>query len=173
MRSRHDDNEAAFAEFVRVRQLALVRFAWLVSGGSYATAEDLVQDALARLYGRWDQVSDPEPYVRTTIVRLNVSRWRSARREVLTALHVDRPVADPELELVESDTGLMRQVLALPKRQRTAVILRYWCDQSTEQIAAALGTSPITVRSNLNRAVQRLRTTWPAADPASTHGRQR
>jgi RNA polymerase sigma-70 factor (sigma-E family) len=157
----HDHAEAGFTDFVRTKQLGLIRFAWLISGGSYSSAEDLVQEALTRLYGKWSQVVEPEPYARTIIARLNVSRWRKVRREVLTAFHDDRALVDARLVMIDEDAGLIREVLALPARQRTAVILHFWCDQSNEQIAQALGCTPVTVRTNLHRALSRLRANWP------------
>jgi RNA polymerase sigma-70 factor (sigma-E family) len=161
----------SFTEFVQAKQMALVRFAWLISGGSHAAAEDLVQEALTRLYGRWDQVNEPDAYAHTIIARLNLSRWRKLGREVLTAFHDDRSLADERLAEIDGDTGLIHEVFALPARQRAAVILHYWCDQSDEQIAATLGCAPVTVRTNLHRALNRLRTNWTGSETPILTGR--
>lgn len=166
------DHDAAFTGFVRSRQQVLVRFGWLLAGGSVADAEDLVQEALVRLYRNWPRVDDPEPYVRTTMVRLNISRWRKLRREVLTAAGIDQAIDDLALQAAGADAELLRTVLSLPARQRAAVVLRFWFDQSNEQIAEALACSPGTVRSNLHRALARLRTVWTAAHPDLWAGRQ-
>ena len=156
------NRDTAFGEFVRSRQSSLLRFAWFVTGGSYASAEDLVQESLTRLYGRWRHVDDPEAYVRTAIVRLNVSRWRKVRREVLTPVHRDRPA--PEIVGRAEFADLAAAVLALPSRQRTAIVLRFWCDYDDQQAATMLGCSPATIRSNIHRALARLRDTWAAED---------
>jgi DNA-directed RNA polymerase specialized sigma24 family protein len=55
----------AFARFVEVRQRALQRTAWLLTG-DWALAEDLVQTALIRSWPRWERITrrdDPEIYV--------------------------------------------------------------------------------------------------------------
>ena len=65
---------------------ALLRTAYLLTGDHH-DAEDLLQQALVKAVGAWGRITgDPEPYVRTILVRQNVSRWRGRRwREVHTA----------------------------------------------------------------------------------------
>ena len=67
-----------FAQFVAVRQRALQRTAWLLTG-DWALAEDLVQTALARSWPRWERIQrrdDPEIYVR----KVMVNTWATWRR---------------------------------------------------------------------------------------------
>jgi len=155
------NHDAAFTDFVRTRQVALIRFAWLGSGGSRAQAEDLVQEALTRLYGRWSRVDDPEAYTRTTIARLNISVWRKLRRERLHDTPVERAAMDERLEALGPDAALVRAVRALPARQRLAIVLRYWCDDDDARIAETLGCAEATVRSTVRRGLLRLRERWP------------
>jgi RNA polymerase sigma factor (sigma-70 family) len=56
----------------------------------------------------------------------------------------------------------------LPPRQRAVVVLRYWEDLTDTQIGATLGCSPGTVRSQLSRALAKLR-----EDPALEEGYER
>jgi RNA polymerase sigma-70 factor (sigma-E family) len=164
------DRDAAFTEFVQTRQVALIRFAWLVAGGSRAQAEDLVQEALTRLYGRWSRVDDPEAYARTAISRLNISLWRKLRRERLHDAPVERAATDERLEALGADAALVRAVRTLPARQRLAVVLRYWCDYDDARIAETLGCTKATVRSTVRRALLRLRETWPQSTQHSMTG---
>ena len=156
----HDDRDTEFTAYVRGRQASLVRFAWLVAGGSPADAEDLVQEALTRLYGRWRVVDDPDAYARAIIARLNVSVWRKLHREVATGWHTDRGVPDERIENLGADGPVLRAVLALPSRPRTAIVLRFWCDYSDEQAAEVMGCTPTTVRSHVHRGLTRLREIW-------------
>jgi RNA polymerase sigma-70 factor (sigma-E family) len=167
-----NNRDPAFTEFVRSRQSALLRFAWLVSGGSSAHAEDLVQEALTRLYGRWSRVSDPEAYARTAISRLHISVWRRLRRESLHESPIDRAAVDERLEALGADAALVRAVRGLPPRQRLAVVLRYWCDYGDDQMAEILGCAPATARSTVHRALVALREVWPRATNPTTTGRQ-
>ncbi|MGH3406601.1 MAG: hypothetical protein ACRDRJ_29485 [Streptosporangiaceae bacterium] len=50
-----DDGEG-FEQFVDLRQRALQRTGWLLTG-DWALAEDLVQTALARTWPRWDRIT--------------------------------------------------------------------------------------------------------------------
>jgi len=54
-----DAKEADFVEFVRARQQALLRFAYLLTSDHH-TAEDLVQTALAKTYLSWDSAGGTE-----------------------------------------------------------------------------------------------------------------
>jgi RNA polymerase sigma-70 factor (sigma-E family) len=163
-----DDRDARFTEFVRSRQVALIRFAWLVSGRSHVHAEDLVQEALTRLYGQWSDVADPEAYVRTTIWRLNVSVWRKLRREWLRDAPVERAAMDERLDALGPDAALVRAVRGLPAQQRMAIILRFWWDYDDRQIAEVLGCAEVTVRSTVRRGLIRLREAWPQAAGSMT-----
>ncbi|SDM06451.1 RNA polymerase sigma-70 factor, sigma-E family [Nonomuraea maritima] len=146
--------EVEFEEFVRARSHALLRYG-LVLTGSTDDAADLVQEALLRLSSSWRRVrnkDDPEGYVRTIMARQHVSWWRRRRREHLTA-DVHPPVHGDEPELGE----IWQWLRALPVRQRTVLVLRYYEDLADGEIAARLGISQTTVRSQASRALATLR----------------
>ena len=162
----HDDEE--FRRFVAGRSLALLRTAYALCGDRH-TAEDLVQGALAKLYRRWHKVDDPEGYVRRILYHDQVSRWR--RRQVLHEDPVgdvpDGPVPDA-VEMVGDRMDVLQLLRRLPPRQRAVLVLRYYEDLSEREIAAVLGCSTGTVRSQAHRALARLRdlTLEPTLDGA-------
>jgi RNA polymerase sigma-70 factor (sigma-E family) len=144
-----------FAEFVRVRHAALLRYAYLLCGDSHL-AQDLVQDALERTGVAWRRIEgqgDPEGYLRRTITNRYLNRVRSLRRERLVGDAPETGVADIE----PSDGSLLRLLSCLPRQQRAVIVMRYYLDQSEAQIAEALGCSPGTVKSTASRAIARLR----------------
>jgi RNA polymerase sigma-70 factor (sigma-E family) len=149
-----------FEEFVVSRGRALIRFAYLLVDDAHL-AEDLVQEALVRVHRRWSHIehsSNPEPYVRTTVVRLalNWRRRRSSRETTLPHLP-DRP--DPRHladEVVERD-AVWPMLSALPVMQRAVLVLRYYEDLPDAEIAAILGCAPATVRVHAFKALNRLR----------------
>jgi RNA polymerase sigma factor (sigma-70 family) len=59
--------------------------------------------------------------------------------------------------LVGERTVLLAALRKLPPRQRAVVVLRYWEDLTDTQIGSLLGCSPVTVRSQLSRALGKLR----------------
>jgi RNA polymerase sigma-70 factor, ECF subfamily len=152
--------EEDLAEFVRGRYVALLRRAVLLVGDR-DHAEDLVQEALARLWtaSRRTPVEHREAYTRQVMVRLAISRWRRARvrpTETPTDPAALAPVvtedpADPTHDPV------WRAVSALPPRQRAVLVLRYYEDLTEAEICATLGISPGTVRSQTSKARHTLR----------------
>jgi RNA polymerase sigma-70 factor (sigma-E family) len=156
-----------FEAFVAARYGALLRTAYLLTGNHH-DAEDLVQQSLVKAVGAWGRMKgDPEPYVRTILVRQNVSQWRRRRwREVST----DRPPDTTTLEEPADDRlVLLRALDLLAPRQRAVVVLRYYEDLSEAQIADVLGIAPGTVKSQARDALRRLRevVSEPANDAVS------
>jgi RNA polymerase sigma-70 factor (sigma-E family) len=159
-----DDHSRDLETFIRDRAPALLRYGFVLAGNPHDAA-DLAQEALARLGPSWRRVSDkgnPEAYVRTTMARLHISRWRRLRRERLMARPPDHGYAEAELARIDGDTGLWPALATLPPRQRAVLVLRYYEQRTDQEIAATLGISRATVRSQAARALDKLRGILPA-----------
>lgn len=156
-RSRAQDDE--FQRFMTARWPSLLRTAYLLTG-SHHDAEDLAQNAFARAYVKWDRVrhsDDMAAYVRQIMVHAHADRFRRrAVREWFTARLPETPVAD-QTARVDSRDAIVDALGRLPVRQRSAVVLCYFEDMSHAQVAAALGVRTSTVRSQITRALARLR----------------
>ena len=162
------DKDAEFSEYMAARQPSLLRTAYLLTGDRH-TAEDLVQTALAKLYLSWDKVQRQDSldgYVRRILVNEHNSLWRRAwkRRETTTSEVPDSP-AEPQEG--GHDTELWGLVQTLPRKQRAAVVLRYYEQLSEAETAAVLGVSVGTVKSQTSRALAALRTRVVQEDDAS------
>lgn len=149
------DWEDQFVEYFRARAQPLRRLAYSLCG-DWHTAEDLVQLTFVRLYRRWPGIRDEtvDAYARQVLVNAFLSHRRARRREALTAEPPERPAggADPVEALA------VRRVLAgLAPRQRAAVVLRYLEDLPVAEVAALLGISEGTVKSQTARAIQSMR----------------
>ncbi len=151
------DVDALFAQH-HVRLVRLAR--QLVD--DLESAEDVVQDVFAALDPSRVQ-DDPLRYLRTAVV----NRARSAlRRRKVARLWAGRPQREelvesadvPAIRSAERDR-ILASVDALPRRQREAVVLRYYEDLSVAEIARILGTSAGAVSSALARALTTLATT--------------
>jgi len=155
-------DRAGFEEFVVARRRALLRTAYLLTGNA-EDAEDLVQVALAKTVPHWGRIhTSAEAYVRQTLARESVTRWRRRRwREVPT----DRPPETAATGPDQDDVLALRAALAsLPPRQRAVIVLRYFEDLTERQTAEALGISVGTVKSQNADALRRLRTMLPDLD---------
>jgi len=161
---------ADFEAFVRSSSGGLLRTAVLIVGDR-GTAEDLVQVALLRTARRWSTAKDaPEPYARRVLVNLTKDSWRNrARRPRTVSLDWDagEPADDPGVRFAMRDE--LHSVLAmLPVGQRTVLVLRYLEDLPTAEIADLLGCSEITVRTQSQRALAKVRLALNAANERTT-----
>jgi RNA polymerase sigma-70 factor (sigma-E family) len=147
-----------FSAFAVSRWPGLVRLAFGLTGDRWA-AEDLAQATLARAYVAWRRVSradDPDAYLRRILVNTSNRRFRRHRVAEQPGDPPETAVEGPA-ELVSDRTALLAALRQLPPRQRAVVVLRYWEDLTDAQIAATLGCAPGTVRSQLSRALAKLR----------------
>ena len=159
------DKDADFSAYMSARQPALYRTAYLLAG-DHAGAEDLLQNAFAKLYLSWDKIRDRgalDGYVRRIMVNENTSLWRRAwkRREHSSDSLPDRGAVDTYDDGMGGE--LWSFVQTLPPRQRSVIVLRYYEQLSEAEIADVLGVSVGTVKSQASRALAALRARAPHA----------
>jgi RNA polymerase sigma-70 factor (sigma-E family) len=169
----------SFEEFVQARSSRLFRTALLLAGQDRAVAEDLLQLALERAYRHWARVcrsGDPERYVQRILANASNDRWRQVARRPERLLRPGEadPLAQDQSDAVAERDFLMRALAALPPRQRTVLVLRYFNDLSEAEIADALGCSVGTVKSQASRGLARLRDiAEPSTEPSAGQMRRR
>jgi RNA polymerase sigma-70 factor (ECF subfamily) len=115
-------------------------------------AQDVVQEAFLRAWRqreRLDRDRAPEAWVRTTAMRLAVSRWRRAKRVVsgLPANFEQESLPGPSPDRVAVAAALRR----LPEAQRITLVLFYLCDLDVQQVARETGVAIGTVKARLSR----------------------
>lgn len=152
-------SDGSFDVFVAQHYASLYRTAVLLSGDPHA-AEDLVQTALIRVYGRWEQIRGEQPaaYARRIVVNAHHDTWRRTRRH-------EHLVREPEPSahmpgdgqpVVERD-ALIQALRGLTRRERRVLVLRFIYDLTEADTARELGTRLGTVKSTTNRAIGKLR----------------
>jgi RNA polymerase sigma-70 factor, ECF subfamily len=145
-------DEVAIREFLHTSYPRLVAAVALTSGSPPA-AEDAVQEALIRAWERSDkgeEIASLEGWVTTValnLARSGLRRLRSERRARarLASAWVGEP---PTADRLDVDRALS----TLPRRQREAIVLRYYLQLDTREVAAALRVNEGTVKSTLFRA---------------------
>src|SRR4051794_1829446 len=148
MRQPRDSFDAAYPALYRRAYRAAYRLL-----GSRAEAEDVAQETLTRALVSWRRIEEyAEPWVVRTATNLSIDvvRRRLRQREELT-----EPVAIDAH--VEERLDMVRALLALPRRQREVVTLRFLGDFSEDSVAVALGLSNGTVKSHAARGLAALR----------------
>ncbi|XVS60799.1 SigE family RNA polymerase sigma factor [Actinosynnema sp. CA-299493] len=148
-----------FGEYVVGRRPALMRFATVLTCQTWL-AEDIVSDVLGRAFERWDRISvmaEPHAYVRRMVVNEYLSwRRRLARTSPRAEVRPDTSLGDGADERAQRD-AMIRRLARLPRRQRAAVVLRYYAGLPDAEIAVELGCRETTVRSQISRALATLR----------------
>lgn len=154
---------------------ALMRFAFLASGGRGAEAEDAVQEVMLRLTERGlAGIADPMAYCRRAVLneQKSVSRRAAVALRALPRL-VDIARASEPTPLTDERQALLHALRQLRRREREAVVLRYFEDLDDEQIADVLGCSRSTVRSLVHRALPRLKALLDShADTRTSHAEE-
>lgn len=150
--------ENDFADFVHARGGDLLRLAYYLVG-DWHRADDVCQAALVRLYRAWSRVADyqdVEAYARRVVTNEARRWWRRPSRHEDLPGEVPAPSGDT-LGAVDARDQIWRLLMALPKRQREVVVLRYLEDLSEEDTARVLQISVGTVKSTASKAMARLR----------------
>jgi RNA polymerase sigma-70 factor (sigma-E family) len=156
---RSGDDDTDFDAFVVGSSGRLLRVAQLLTGDR-GRAEDLVQDAYAKAYLRWDKIraDDPWGYVRRCLVNGYTDWWRRRPWREQPTERLPEPAGSPDHATGHADRdALLLAMSALTRRERAVVVLRFYQDLSEAQIADALDIAPGTVKSTNLRAMRKLR----------------
>jgi RNA polymerase sigma-70 factor (sigma-E family) len=151
----------------------LLRFAFQLSHDR-STAEDLVQQALEQVYRRWrghGVVERPDAYARRAVLNEFLRRRRLASSSEVVTDAVPEEGSSADLDAVVERDSMWRALGGLPRRQRAALVLRYYEDVPDDQIADLLGCRVTTVRSLVARGLASLRGVLDEA--AGSRGRTR
>lgn len=132
-------------------------------------AEELVQEAFVQLCLQWRNVERPEAWL--TRVSLNLANSWLRRR--IAERRANRRHDEQSEPAGMTDTAavlsLRAAVSRLPRRQRTAVVLRYYEQMSVAETAAFMRCAEGTVKALTHRALQRLASTDGFAEEAISH----
>ena len=119
--------------------------------GSQAAAQDVVHDAFAALWRRWDSVAEHGPYLNRMVVnacRDQLRRARTAARVIdRSAVGCDVPAVDPDL---------FDALAKLRFEHRAAVVLRFYLQFSEAEIARYLGCRRGSVGPWIQRGLHQL-----------------
>lgn len=152
-------DEADFTEFAAAAVGRLRRTAYLMCG-DWHRAEDAAQDALVRIYRRWDKLNREHgltTYAHKVVVSVVLDQAkRPWRREHSTAEPGELARADGA-GVIDDRQLVMAALAGIPSGQRACVVLRHYADLSIEDTAQVLGISVGTVKSQTSRGLALLR----------------
>jgi RNA polymerase sigma factor (sigma-70 family) len=152
--------EVELAEFCR-REHPRLLGALVLYTGDRQLAEELAQDTLVRVVTHWKRVSRMEyPSAWAFRVATNLAnstvRRAMARRRAMSRL--EARTSDESDDHDHAAAVALRAVVgALPERQRTALVLRYFADLPVADIAAVMRCKEGTVGALVHQAIAALR----------------
>lgn len=127
--------------------------------GSYAEAEDIVQDVFLSLHTNPKTFNDDE-HLKAWLLRAAINKCKNFRR----SFRFSRTCSIDDLEhseaICEMDTAsreLRQQIAALPKKYGEVIFLHYYEGYSIKEIASMLNKNENTVGSLLRRGREKLK----------------
>lgn len=162
-----DSDEQAFVEFASGAARSLRRTAYLITG-DWHRADDVVQDALVKLYVAWPRLTRSgafPTYARRAVVTSAIDQgrrpWR--REHAVDGAGAYEPDRHDRMQEVEDRLMIIDALAELPPRQRATVVLRYYDELSVDETAQVLGCTTGTVKSQTARGLDALRVRLVAA----------
>jgi RNA polymerase sigma-70 factor (sigma-E family) len=152
------DRETAFQAFFELHHADLARLAYLITGDPNA-ADDIAADSLLEIWRHWARVEgaeNPLAYARGVLANLArnwLRRQRRERRGLLSVKLFTEEFRSPDVPAVLDVREALRR---LPLRRRECVVLRYAFDVPEREVAAILGISVGTVKSQTSRGAEQL-----------------
>jgi len=157
--SRH--SEAAFAQLVK-RYVALVHSAAFRQVGDAHLAEEITQAVfiiLARKAGQLDPKTILSGWLCRTahFVANDARKAEYRRRQREQEVYMESTLIEPDV-WPQISPLLDEAVAQLREADRNAIVLRFYEQQSLEQIGANLGVGPDAAQKRVSRALEKLRT---------------
>ncbi|MDE3194935.1 MAG: RNA polymerase sigma factor [Acidobacteriota bacterium] len=149
-----------FERIVRDCETQVLRTAYRILG-NWADAEDVAQETFLKLHRRGTEFENDavrNAWLYRVAVNLCLDRVRAVKpAEELTEFRSGEISAESSAIRAQSKEILMAALARLPAKQRAAVVLREIEGLSTAEVAGILGSSEVTVRSQISAALTRLR----------------
>jgi RNA polymerase sigma-70 factor (sigma-E family) len=155
------DRDAGLRDLYERRHADMVRFAAFLTGDVTA-AEDIAQDAFAKVFAAWDHIDDLDridAYLKSTVVNLvrgGHRRQAVAERRSTTHLAVVPSAEDDAVGQIGRER-VLAAVSGLPLRQRACVVMRHWMRMTESEIAEILDLSVGSVRTHIKRGTESLK----------------
>ena len=143
-----------FRDFFDAEYRRLARALYLLTD-DVAEAEDVAQEAMVRMYERWERVrrmDSPTGYLYRTAMNLNRSRLRKLVTNARRAVGTRQDTSGDPAAAVEARDQVDRALRVLTMAEREALVLVEWMGLSPEEAGRVLGIRAVSVRVRLSRA---------------------
>lgn len=166
-----NSEQAQYNQLVKPIEHQMIQAVWRIIRHPQ-DAEDALQEALMRLWKKWQQIKkhpNPKALILTICIHAAYDVLRQRGRKPVHenlddydfTLPDDAALPSEKVERSELHAALLNEISKLPQNQRIAVHMRYVEGFSDYEIAAALGCAEVTVRKHVSRACEKLRRQLP------------
>ncbi|MBQ2888734.1 MAG: RNA polymerase sigma factor [Firmicutes bacterium] len=167
-------NTGAFGQLYERYKSQVLRTAFLIVG-NHCDSENVLQDSFIKVWQNLPGLKDPacfRPWLWRIVTR---TAWEYCRRRdveqpveaVWDVCRMSEEQAQSSLDVImqaENHKALLGAINELDLKQRTVIILYYYNELSVQEIAAATGALPGTIKSRLWAARRKLRRTLTAGE---------
>ncbi|WP_153732624.1 sigma-70 family RNA polymerase sigma factor [Sporosarcina obsidiansis] len=155
-------NDRAFVELINPEKEKLYRIAFTYVKNE-SDALDIVQETIYKAYVSIKNVKEA-PYFSTWLTRILINTALDFIKRESKVI----PIEQDSLERIESrqhlfsedKLDLLEAIAQLEEKYKTVIILRFYQDLTVKQIAEVLKCPEGTVKTNLHRAINRLKITF-------------
>ncbi|MFC7062955.1 RNA polymerase sigma factor SigW [Halobacillus seohaensis] len=166
-------DQSAFEDVVSFYQNKVYHICYRMIGNSYE-AEDLAQEAFIRAYtniASFDENRKFSTWLYRIATNLTIDRIRKRKPDyyldaeikgtdgldMYSQLAVDQALPEEEVESLELQTHIHREILALPPKYRSVIVLRYLDELALQEISEVLDIPIGTVKTRVHRGREALR----------------
>jgi RNA polymerase sigma-70 factor, ECF subfamily len=155
---------ATFEEFFHLERDRLFQVMFVITKNRHE-AEDLSQEAFARMWERWDTVGvmeNPAGYLHRTAMNLFRSRYRRALLAARRGIGI--AAGEDAYEAIDDRQVALQALDSLAPRQRAAIVLTEVLRYTAEEAGSMLGIKAATVRALHFQARSALKSNREATD---------
>lgn len=186
-----DGDEAAFDEIYHSYSGKLYRMAYFITGNR-SDSEDILQETFVKCFLHRKELKQPERLESWLYQILVRTAWKSEKRkkgkkelsfdgildneeDAKTASRIQKDDSEQPLDQIlktEASSELRDAINRLGRKHRTVILLYYFNEFSTKEIAQMTGTLEGTVKSRLHKARLLLREQLAKQDTDGEKGRR-
>lgn len=150
-------NQKAFLKLIESDKEKLYKMAFLYVKNEN-DAVDIVQETIMKAYANIGTVKE-EKYFSTWLAKILINTALETLRKKSKIILLEEGMVEKQSHgmQIEEKMDLLQAIEQLEEKYKTVIILRYYRDLSVRQIADYLDCPEGTVKSNLHRAIQKLK----------------
>lgn len=149
-------NNQAFIDLMQDEKVKLYRMAYIYTRNEQ-DALDVVQETVTKAWANIQSVKE-EQYFSTWIMKICMNTALEMLRKSKKVVYLEESIVEQEKpHFSEEKMDLLKGIEHLEEKYKTVILLKYYRNLQTKEIAELLNCPEGTVKTNLHRGIQQLR----------------